>query len=161
VSEGNPGRASDPQRVEGHYTQVNIMFPASEVELPSADTFNAFPPEAQKAILVGFRAEQNGRHAWLTNQQKSDHELNLAAQRFSFISQIIGTVIGGMLVFLMIGCGTYLLSKGVSAAGVCMIIGAIGGLAGTAIYGHRAARPRENQQEKKVVAPLPPISEHR
>ena len=65
---------------EGNYTQVNIMFPSNEVELPSADKFNAFPPDAQKAILVAFRGEQQERHAWLRQQQANDHEMNRRSQ---------------------------------------------------------------------------------
>lgn len=58
MSDGSPGESPEPQRFENHYTQVNIMFPASEVELPAAEKYNAFPPEAQKAILLGFQREQ-------------------------------------------------------------------------------------------------------
>ena len=69
-AEAGAGTARKPLHAGEH-----IMFPASEVELPSADKYNAFPPEAQKAILAGFQLEQTERHAWLKNQQRNDHAL--------------------------------------------------------------------------------------
>ncbi len=60
-----------------NYTQVNILFRATEVELPNADKFNAFPPDAQKALLMAFRTEQLQRHNWLQTQQNNDHALNM------------------------------------------------------------------------------------
>jgi TRAP-type C4-dicarboxylate transport system substrate-binding protein len=60
-----------------HYTQVNILFPSEQVELPSADKFKAFPAEAQKAILTAFEREQIERHLWLKNQQANEHTLNM------------------------------------------------------------------------------------
>lgn len=154
MSDGSPGKSPEPQRFENHYTQVNIMFPASEVELPAADKYNAFPPEAQKAILAGFQREQIERHAWLKNQQRNDHLLNINSQRNAFISQNLGTICGFMVVLSMLVLGAILLLHGVSAAGFTMIVTAVGGVIGVAIYGHREAtkrppkKPPAKQQER-------------
>ena len=156
MSDGSPGASPEPQRFENHYTQVNIMFPASEVELPAADKYNAFPPEAQKAILVGFQREQGERHAWLKNQQRNDHLLNLNAQRNAFISQNLGTVCGFTVILTMIILGAMLLLHGVSAAGFTMIVTAVGGVIGVAIYGHReTAKPAPKKPAPKKQDKLP------
>jgi uncharacterized membrane protein len=133
-----------------YYTQVNILFPASQVELPAADKFAAFPPEAQKAILLAFNKEQNQRHEWLRTQQKIDHDLNTRSQLFNFFWKISGMVSGVIIILAMIGFGVYLIKIGASAFGVSMIISAIAGLVGTAVYGHRAISPQ--QQPSKPVA---------
>lgn len=149
MSEGFIGRKPqpDPDRPETHYTQVNIMFPASVVELPSADRYNAFPPEAQKAILEGFKREQAERHAWLKTQQHNEHVLNLNAQRHTFVSQNLGTICGTLIVLSLIGLGAMLVHMGVPAAGGALIVTAIGGVIGVAVYGHRetvkTAAPKE------------------
>lgn len=147
MSDGLPGQGPEPVRQGANYTQVNIMFPASEVELPPADKYKAFPPEAQKAILLAFQREQMERHSWLKNQQRNDHVLNTNAQRFAFVAQLAGTTGGVIIVIAMIICGTALLFKGVSAAGVSMIIAAIGGLVGTAVYGHHKTKPPEKSSK--------------
>ena len=140
MSEVSPKSATDSQQFGGNYTQVNIMFPASEVELPPAEKYNAFPPDAQKAILLGFQREQMERHGWLKNQQRNDHVLNVNAQRFAFYMQIAGLFTAFVIVIVMIIGGAWLVASGASAWGVSLIITAIAGLAGTAIYGHKAAR---------------------
>lgn len=83
------------------------------------------------------------RHAWLRSQQRNDHDLNINAQRHGFLLQLTGTIGGTLIVLGMIISGTSLLKAGASAAGVAMIIVALAGLAGTAIYGHRAARGKD------------------
>ncbi len=126
------------------------MFPASEVELPAAEKYNAFPPEAQKAILLGFQREQGERHVWLKNQQRNDHLLNLNAQRNAFISQNLGTICGFTVILSMIILGAILLLRGVSAAGFTMIVTAVGGVIGVAIYGHReTAKPQRKNPPVK------------
>ena len=127
----------------GHYTQVNILFPASEVELPPAERFTAFPPEAQKAILDAFQREQMERHAWLKNQQANEHALNLLDQKHYFIWRLSGTLIGGFLTLGTIALGAWLVAHGAGATGVSMMIVAAAGLVGTAIYGHKALSGKE------------------
>jgi hypothetical protein len=38
----------------GAYTQINFLFSPSSLELPSAEKFKEFPPEAQQMILTTF-----------------------------------------------------------------------------------------------------------
>ncbi len=131
-----------PQSVPrpGNYTQVNILFPSGQVELPSAEKFKAFPPEAQKAILTAFEREQIERHAWLKNQQANEHQLNLQSGRHFFIWRLTGTIAGAVLAISALVAGAWLVKNGASAVGAMFIILAVAGLVGTAIYGHRAQK---------------------
>lgn len=124
----------------GSYTQVNILFPSEQVELPSAEKFKAFPPEAQKAILAAFEREQMERHAWLKNQQANEHELNLQSGRQYFIWRLTGTIAGAVLAISSLVAGAWLVKNGASAIGAMFMILAVAGLVGTAIYGHRAQK---------------------
>ena len=121
-----------------YYTQVNILFPSSQVELPAADKFKAFPEEAQKAILAAFALEQKDRHEWLKEQQKIDFELNSKAQSFNFYWRLAGMITGTIIVIATLYFGVSLIKAGASSTGVAMIIATIATLIGTAIYGHRA-----------------------
>lgn len=128
------------------------MFPSSEVELPDAAKFNAFPAAAQEAILLAFRTEQQERHAWLKQQQSNDHELNVKAHNFVFWRQMCGTGGGVIIVVTMVVCGAVLIAKGASASGIAMVIVAVAGLAGTALYGHNA---QQSQTADPSQAQLP------
>lgn len=152
-----PGERGETPRQDAHYTQVNIMFPASEVELPAAEKFNAFPPEAQKAILVGFQREQMERHNWLKSQQKNDHQINVNAQKFAFITQNLGTAIGGAVIITMLIVGTILILNGAAAEGVALFIMNVGGLIGVAIWGHKE-RAKEGPKEPQKHQLPPPNS---
>lgn len=114
------------------------MFPASQVELPSADKLRAFPEDAQTAILEAFRAEQSERHKWLQQQQKNEHQLNMGSQRWAGSVQVLGLLAGVLIISTILYGGIVLLKTGASAGGISLIITAIAGLVGTAVYGHRA-----------------------
>jgi hypothetical protein len=120
------------------YTQVNFLFPATEVELPLPEKYIGFPPEAQKAILVAFRAEQLERHNWLRNQQKNDHELNLKVQSNYFRWRLSGLTSATILALAVLIIGALLVYHGAPIVGVALLVTAIAGLIGTAIYGHQA-----------------------
>lgn len=68
-AEGEPEKRRDPPPIAGGYTQINVLFPSTSVELPSAEKFKEFPEEAQKTIIAAFRIEQQHRHQWLSAQQ--------------------------------------------------------------------------------------------
>lgn len=139
----NPPPSAPPRSLPAqNYTQINVMFPASQVELPSADKFNAFPEPAQEAILAGFRAEQAERHAWLQRQQKNEHELNMGAQRWAGTVQVLGLLSGVAIVGTILWGGIILLKAGASSGGIALIVTALAGLVGTAVYGHRAKAQR-------------------
>jgi len=151
--ENSPEKSGpNPKRIEGHYTQVNILFPSSQVELPSADKFNAFPPEAQAAILAAFEREQTERHAWLKQQQHNDHDLNKQSSRNYFYWRITGTISGTLIVLTALGGGIWLVKNGASAIGVFLLIAAIGGIIGTAIYGHRTVAKPTGQNPSQNAA---------
>jgi len=150
--ENSPERSGpNPKRVEGHYTQVNILFPSSQVELPSADKFKAFPPEAQAAILAAFEREQTERHAWLKQQQHNDHDLNKQSNRNYFYWRIAGTICGTLIVLATLISGAWLVKNGASGIGVFLLIAAIGGIIGTAIYGRTAAVKQNSSQNAPIV----------
>ncbi len=132
------------------YAQVNFLFPATEVELPPPEKFIGFPAEAQKAILIGFRTEQLERHNWLRNQQKNDHELNLKVQSNYFRWRIWGLCSATILALAVLIIGAVLVYHGASIIGVALLVTAIAGLIGTAIYGHQAtpATQEERNQAK-------------
>jgi hypothetical protein len=134
------------------YTQVNFLFPATEVELPPPEKFSGFPPEAQKAILVAFRAEQLERHNWLRNQQKNDHELNLLVQSNYFRWRTLGLCSATILALAVLIIGALLVYHGAPIVGVALLITAIGGLIGTAVYGHAATTQTEQQEDSTQVA---------
>ena len=139
---------SSPRKIEGHfYTQVNVQFPSEQVELPPAEKFNAFSPEAQKAILAAFEKEQTQRHAWLKNQQAIDHSLNTQKVRYVFWWRLNGTFCGTIIVLSTIGLGAWLVKGGASAVGVSMMIGATGGLIIAAIYGHTSNGHQPEEQD--------------
>jgi len=122
--------------VPPQYTQVNILFPATQVELPPADRFNAFPPEAKQAIIAAFTTEQLQRHTWLRNQQHNDHQLNTLIQNNYFKWRIAGLVCGTLLALAVFAIGAILVLFGAPIIGIATLVTAIAGLVGTAIYGH-------------------------
>ena len=133
------GSGPGPQRVPtGTYTQVNILFPSEQVELPPADKFKEFPPEAQKAILVAFDREQIERHGWLKNQQAYDHQLNVQSESHFFIWRMTGAIAGAVLAIVTLLAGAWLVKNGATGIGATSMILAAASLVGTAIYGHRA-----------------------
>lgn len=133
-----PIQASPVQQAAPHYTQVNILFEATEVELPDAEKFNGYPPEAQTALLVGFRTEQLQRHGWLSKQQDNDFRLNFRSIQQDFWMRLCGLFCALILALVFLRSGAQLILHGASAIGVVMLVGAISGLVGTAIYGHKA-----------------------
>ncbi len=141
----NPNPLDRPEPKRGRqrsgisYTQVNILFSSEQQEFPSADKFKAFPPEAQKAILIGLDREQLARHTWLNTQQSYDHQLNLQNCRYHFVWRMTGTICGFLLALGIFSGGAWLVKNGASLAGATAMIVAISGLIGTAIYGHRVA----------------------
>jgi hypothetical protein len=136
--------------MEGNYTQINVLFPSSQVELPSAEKFKAFPPEAQAAILAAFKIEQAERHVWLRNQQGNEHALNMQSGRYYYRWRTNGTLCGTIIVIAALGFGSWLVKNGASGVGVFLMLVAIGGMVGSAIYGHNSsATPKENEKESE------------
>ena|SRR5437867_921802 len=131
---------------------------ALESPVSEAEKFKAFPPEAQKAILIAFDREQTERHAWLKTQQKNDHEFNLQSEKHFSVWKMTGTIAGFTIIVLAMFFGVWLIKSGASAFGASLIITAIAGLIGTAVYGHyaksiEAAQKRDNTQ---AVVPTNP-----
>jgi len=124
-----------------------MLFRSTEVELPPADKYLAFPLEAQKAILLGFRSEQLQRHELLRRQQDNDHHLTIRAQHFALIKNALGVVGAISIVFTLVNGGIALLNNGATAYGVSLIFTAIAGVIGTTIYGHRAIKSSSNDSE--------------
>ncbi|MBI3414573.1 MAG: hypothetical protein HY043_04510, partial [Verrucomicrobia bacterium] len=93
-------------------------------------------------------------HAWLKNQQQCDYQLNLQNCKYHFIWRMTGTVVGGAVALGIFGGGVWLVKNGASAVGTATMIIAVGGLIGTAIYGHRIA----SQTQKKEDDNRTPIS---
>jgi hypothetical protein len=146
-SERTPSSGRKPPE-SNFYTQVNFLFPATEVELPPPEKFIGFPPEAQKAILVAFRAEQLERHNWLRNQQKNDHELNVTVQKNYFRWRIWGLCSATLLALAVLIIGALLVYHGAPVVGVSLLITAIGGLVGTAVYGQKSASNSQSGQSQ-------------
>lgn len=140
------------RQAEAIYTQVNILFQATEVELPPAEKFNGFPEEAQKMILLAFRTEQQQRHNWLRQQQANDQALNMQNSKFYFFWRIFGLGCATLLAIVFLLTGAWLVLNGASAVGVAMLVSAIAGLVGTAIYGHRALSA-EGTRPSETVTP--------
>jgi hypothetical protein len=154
VSDARPERFQhNPQGVGGNYTQVNILFPSEQVELPAAEKFTAFPADAQKVILAAFEREQIERHVWLKKQQSNEHDFNMQSGRHFFYWKIAG-VIGGLILALgALGTGAWLVSRGCSVVGTSLLIFAIAGLVGTAIYGHKANQPPKSEDNSTLSLP--------
>jgi hypothetical protein len=149
----NPKRIP-PQNLGGmtaqpEYTQVNILFPATQVELPPAEKFSAFPPDAQRAILDAFKTEQLQRHTWLRNQQHNDHQLNTLIQANYFRWRISALFCAALLALSVLVIGAILVAVGAPIVGVTLLISAVAGLVGTAIYGHRLNAPQESPEESE------------
>jgi hypothetical protein len=142
--------------MEGNYTQINVLFPSSQVELPSAEKYKAFPPEAQAAILEAFKIEQSERHAWLRSQQSNEHALNMQSGRHYYQWRTFGTGCGAIIVIAALGFGSWLVKNGASGVGVFLMLVAIGGMVGSAIYGHNANNaPTEQNEQPAADAKLP------
>ena len=139
--------APPPKKLEGNYTQINVLFPSSQVELPDAEKFKAFPPEAQRAILDAFKLEQMERHAWLKNQQANEHCLNMQSGRHNFRWRVVGTVCGMVVLLAALGFGSWLIKNGASGAGVFLLIVAVGTMIGSAIYGQSQKAPNAPQEK--------------
>ena len=133
--------------MEGNYTQINVLFPSSQVELPPADKFNAFPPEAKKAILDAFNREQAERHKWLTNQQNNEHALNMQSGKYNYRWRIMGTTMGAIVLISAIGFASWLVKNGASTIGVFLMLTAIGAMIGSAIYGQKSSSSNSNPSE--------------
>lgn len=129
-----------------HYTQINVMFPSDQVELPSAEKFTAFPPEAQKAILEAFKIEQSERHSWLKNQQSNEHALNMLHGKYYYRWKLAGTVGGILIVLVALVGGCWLVLNHASGIGVSLMIGSITALALAAIYG-RSSSDKGNTED--------------
>ena len=138
--------------MEGNYTQINVLFPSSQVELPPADKFNAFPPDAQKAILDAFKLEQGERHSWLKNQQANEHCLNMQSGRHNFRWRIVGTICGMFVLIAALGFGSWLIKNGASGAGVFLLIVAVGTMIGSAIYGQSQKSPNASPEKPEEVS---------
>lgn len=148
-----------PRGIVGNYTQVNILFPSEQVELPSAEKFKAFPPEAQKVILAAFEREQIERHGWLKNQQGYEYRLNMEYNHEHFVLRLTGTITASILALALLLVGAWLVRSGSSSVGVAAIIAAVGGVVGTAVYGRRHSQstpqpksePAESKPEESEV----------
>jgi uncharacterized membrane protein len=140
----------------GAYTQINFLFPPSAVDLPSADKFKDFPPEAQQAILAAFRIEQTHRHQWVTNQQAHDHELNMLRQKHAFIIRVLGLIAALAIVLVSLGFGAWLIQMGQTIWGVAILLASIAGLIGTAIYGHKARNVPQSESTGAKPTPVAP-----
>ena len=145
--EDSPSKDSYVLRQRCRRPEVNMLFRSTEVELPPADKYLAFPLEAQKAILLGFRSEQLQRHELLRRQQDNDHHLTIRAQHFALIKNALGVVGAISIVFTLVNGGIALLNNGATAYGVSLIFTAIAGVIGTTIYGHRAIKSSSNDSE--------------
>lgn len=161
----NIGAEGDPERPRmeippAAYTQINVLFPQSSVELPSAEKFKAFPPEAQQTILATFRIEQQHRHQWMTNQQANNHALNMLRQKHAFLFRALGLIAGVVLVLSAFACGLWLVQLGQAILGVACFIVSVATLIGTAIYGHRArSMPSQEPQEDTQATKAPQIAQ--
>ena len=125
----NTGEGSErPKReaLSGAYTQINFLFPPSAVDLPSADKFKEFPPEAQQAILAAFRVEQTHRHQWVTNQQANDHALNILRQKHAFQIRVLGLGAALVIVLASLGFSAWLIQMGQTIWGVAVLIASVG-----------------------------------
>jgi uncharacterized membrane protein len=151
-SEGESGRPKKESPATA-YTQINFLFPQSSVELPSADKFKEFPPEAQKVILETFKLEQHHRHQWITTQQTNNHAINMLRQKHAFWNQISNRVAGVVLVLAAFVCGLLLIQMGQTIWGVGCFIVSVAILIGTAVYGHKArsAPIQESQPDAQPV----------
>lgn len=139
--------------MEGNYTQINVLFPSNQVELPPAEKFKAFPPEAQKAILEAFQREQAERHSWLKNQQANEHALNMQSGRHYYRWRLSGTVCGTAIVIAALGFGSWLVAHGASAAGVSLMLAAIGGMIGAAIWGSGTTQTSSEKNKQESDSP--------
>jgi len=154
VSEEQPERIPRPhQSVGGNYTQVNILFPSEQVELPSAEKFAAFTPEAQKAILTAFEREQIERHIWLKNQQANEHKFNMKSEGYYFYWKMAGVFGGLILAITALLTGAWLVRHGASVIGTAIMMTAVAGLVGTAIYGHKANQPSKPKDATSANLP--------
>ncbi len=126
------------------------MFPSSQVELPPADKFNAFPEPAQKAILAAFEREQQERHGWLKNQQSYDHQMNLTCEGHYFVWKMTGTISASFLSIAALLVGGWLVRNGSTGVGVGAMLFAIATLVGTAIYGHRAEAKKKDGNGQQI-----------
>lgn len=123
------------------------------MEFPSAEKYKAFPVDAQREILEGFRREQMARHEWLKSQQANDHEINIVAQKNFYRWRLISAAFGGGLAILTISLGAWLVSKGASGTGVSMMVTAAAVLIGSAVYGHKVARSEPETEDQALTSP--------
>ena len=149
----NTAEGSKREAPSGAYTQINFLFPPSAVDLPSADKFKEFPPEAQQAILAAFRIEQTHRHQWVTNQQGNDHALNMLRQKHAFLIRVFGLGAALAIVVASLGFAAWLIQMGQTIFGVAVLLASVGALIGTAIYGHKARSVP--QPEAPTAQPAP------
>jgi predicted phage tail protein len=136
----------------GGYTQITILVPSTEVELPAAEKFGAYPIEAQRTILQAFEREQKDRHLWQANEQAHNHELNLLDRKHDFAWRMAGVLAGALLTLSTIALGAWLVAHGAGGTGVAMMIGAAAALIGTALYGHKAQPERMPSQQRKALS---------
>lgn len=139
--------ASGSARPRVFNTQVNVLFQSEKFELPNPETFKAFTPEAQKAILSALEKEQAARHAWMEKQQANEHQFNMMSGRYFFWWKMAGTIGGFFLALGAIGAGCYLIKSGCSYAGVGVIFTAVAALVGTAIWGQKQAKTEQQSEQ--------------
>ena len=144
------------QGLRPHYTQVNILFPSEQVELPDANKFKAFPPEAQKAILIAFEKEQTERHLWLKNQQMNEHLLNMQNGKHFFVWKLSGLAGGVLLSIVIFVTGAWLVAHGASTIGIAAMITTVAGLVGTAVFGHKSKGSESKDSDESAITQKEP-----
>ncbi len=152
-SSNSPSNPANPPLVGpyvvGHNQQFNTLINVQQHgTLPDPNTFNAFPAEAQTAILQMTAAEQRQRHSLETRTNRDIATFNFNHQRNAFIQQIIGMVIGGGLAVIVLFWSLMMLREKQTTAGVIGILVEVGALFGIVAYGRRIVSPKKPEEPK-------------
>ncbi len=85
--------------------------------------------------------DEGGRNDYLDGMCQKDHRVSrMRAQSNDFRLRIAGLVCATVLAFTFLLIGAWLIYGGAPAVGVSLLVTAVAGLVGTAVYGHKAVK---------------------
>ena len=129
-------------------TQNNHLH-IGQIDLPDPARFNAFPPEAQKVLLLMTQKEQVFRQTAISRQQTEDAHFNKRNQWQAFITKTIAQLSSLSLAILVFYKALEFVKAGMTAQGFAVILGAMATFVIAVVTGKMAQGKQEAHSPDK------------